>query len=116
MSQGVLCQKIRFLGQKLWPLAGEHTDRQTEVLITKDLIRLPGQNFPFRNPEILKSSLFKERSNLGHFISRKFRKRQVTWLYVKIWLDAESSVGVWLLNGLEANRPFLNVMYLKKIV
>ena len=39
MSQGVLCQKIRFLGQKLWPLAGEqtetHTDTQTEVLITE---------------------------------------------------------------------------------
>jgi len=29
MSQGVLCQKIRFLGQKLWPVACEQTDRQT---------------------------------------------------------------------------------------
>ena len=29
MSQGVLCQKIRFLGQKLWPVAGEHTDTHT---------------------------------------------------------------------------------------
>ena len=27
MSQWVLCQKIRFLGQKLWPVAGEHTER-----------------------------------------------------------------------------------------
>ena len=37
MSQGVLCQKIRFLGQKLWPLAGEQTDThaQTEVSITE---------------------------------------------------------------------------------
>jgi len=30
MSQGVLCQKIRFLGQKLWPVACEHTDKQTD--------------------------------------------------------------------------------------
>ena len=29
MSQGVLCQKNRFLGKKLWPLACEHTDRHT---------------------------------------------------------------------------------------
>ena len=27
MSQGVLCQKIRFLGQKLWPVACEQTHR-----------------------------------------------------------------------------------------
>ena len=34
MSKGVLCQKIRFLGKKkTWPVAGEHTDRHTEVLI-----------------------------------------------------------------------------------
>ena len=37
MSQGVLFQKIRFLGQKPWPVAGEHTHththRHTEVLI-----------------------------------------------------------------------------------
>ena len=43
MSQGVLCQKIRFLGQKLWPLAGEQTDIQTEthteISITEDTIR-----------------------------------------------------------------------------
>ena len=41
MSQGVLCQKIRFLGQKLWPLAGEQTDRHThtEISITEDTIR-----------------------------------------------------------------------------
>ena len=29
MSQGVLCQKIRFLGQKLGPVACGQTDRQT---------------------------------------------------------------------------------------
>ena len=29
MSQGVLCQKIRFLGQKLWPVAREQTDTHT---------------------------------------------------------------------------------------
>ena len=29
MSQGVLCQKIRFLGQKLWPVACGQTDKQT---------------------------------------------------------------------------------------
>ncbi len=39
MSQGVLCQKIRFLGQKLWPVAREQTDTQTEVLITEYPIR-----------------------------------------------------------------------------
>ena len=39
MSQGVLCQKIRFLGQKLWPLAGEQTHTQTEISITEDTIR-----------------------------------------------------------------------------
>ena len=27
MSQGVLCQKIMLLGQKLWPAARENTDR-----------------------------------------------------------------------------------------
>ena len=31
MSQGVLCQKIRFLGQKLWPVAREQTDRHTHT-------------------------------------------------------------------------------------
>ena len=30
MSQGVLCQKIRFLGQKLWPVACGQTDKQTD--------------------------------------------------------------------------------------
>ena len=39
MSQGVLCQKIRFLGQKLWPVACEHTHRHTEVLIPEYPIR-----------------------------------------------------------------------------
>ena len=39
MSQGVLCQKIRFLGQKLWPVACEHTDTQTQVLTTENPIR-----------------------------------------------------------------------------
>ena len=39
MSQGVLCQKIRFLGQKLWPVACEQTDTQTEVLKTENPIR-----------------------------------------------------------------------------
>ena len=47
MSQGVLCQKIRFLGQKLWPVArsqthrqtDRHTDTQTEVLKNRDPIR-----------------------------------------------------------------------------
>ena len=35
MSQWVLCPKIRLLGKKLWPVAREQTDRQTEVLITE---------------------------------------------------------------------------------
>ena len=37
MSQGVLCQKNRFLGQKLWPVARvqTHTQTHTEVLITE---------------------------------------------------------------------------------
>ena len=35
MSQEVLCQKIRFLGQKLWPVACRQTDTHTEVLITE---------------------------------------------------------------------------------
>ena len=42
MSQGVLCQKIRFLGQKLWPVAckhtHKHTHRHTEVLTTENPI------------------------------------------------------------------------------
>ena len=42
MSQGVLCHKVRFLGQKLLPLAGEQTHRQTdtytEISITEDTI------------------------------------------------------------------------------
>ena len=29
MSQGVLCQKITFLGQKLWPVACEQTHKHT---------------------------------------------------------------------------------------
>ena len=39
MSQEVLFQKIRFLGQKLWPLAGEQTHTHTEISITEDTIR-----------------------------------------------------------------------------
>ena len=35
MSQGVLCQKIRFLGQNLWPVACGQTHRHTEVLTTE---------------------------------------------------------------------------------
>ena len=31
MSQGVLNQKIRFLAQKMWPLACEQTDRQSDL-------------------------------------------------------------------------------------
>ena len=31
MFQGTLMQKIRFLGQKLWPVAREQKDRQTEI-------------------------------------------------------------------------------------
>ena len=30
MSQGVLNQKIRFLAQKMWPVAREQTDRESE--------------------------------------------------------------------------------------
>ena len=30
MSQGVLNQKIRFLAQKMWPVAREQTDRRTD--------------------------------------------------------------------------------------
>ena len=41
--EGVLCQKIRFLGQKLWPVARLQTHRQThthtEVLTTENPIR-----------------------------------------------------------------------------
>ena len=39
MSQGVLCQKNRFLGQKLWPVACGQTDTHIEVLITEYPIR-----------------------------------------------------------------------------
>ena len=35
MSQGVLCQKIRFLCQKLWPVACEHTDTHTQGVLAK---------------------------------------------------------------------------------
>ena len=31
MSQGVLCQKIRFLGQKLWPVACEQKHKHTDT-------------------------------------------------------------------------------------
>ena len=34
-SQGALSQKIRSLGQKLWPVACEHTDTQTHTQTTK---------------------------------------------------------------------------------
>ena len=39
MSKWVLCQKIWFLDQKLWPVACEHTHRQTQVLTTENPIR-----------------------------------------------------------------------------
>ena len=56
MSQGVLCQKIRFLGQKLWPLAGEQTHTQTHR----------GFNYwvPYQGFSISSFCLWYERSNI----------------------------------------------------
>ena len=56
MSQGVLCQKIRFLGQKLWPVACGQTDRQTNMRMeTEYLSRLSLSSF----------CLWFERSNIA---------------------------------------------------
>ena len=45
MSQGSFNPKIRFLGQKVWPVARRQTDGQTDEVITEDT--LSGfQDFP----------------------------------------------------------------------
>ena len=44
MSQGSLNPKIRFLGQKVWPVARSHTDRHTDRQ-TEWLLRAPFQGF-----------------------------------------------------------------------
>ena len=61
MSQGVLCQKIRFLGQKPWPVAGEHTDTDTQTHRHTDRGFNPW--VPYQGFSISSFCLWYERSN-----------------------------------------------------
>ena len=45
MSQGSFNPKIRFLGQKVCPVARRQTDRQTDEVITEDTLS-GSQDFP----------------------------------------------------------------------
>ena len=50
MFQGTLMQKIRFLGQKLWPVAREQKDRQRYIVKNKTFVdQCPAKNQNFQN-------------------------------------------------------------------
>ena len=45
MSQGSFSPKIRFIGQKMWPITRAHTDRHTDRQTRKWIQRTPFQGF-----------------------------------------------------------------------
>ena len=59
MSQGSFNPKIRFLGQKVCPVARGHTDRQTDTKVTTVGTLLGFQKF-FLQP------IIKDRPNMGY--------------------------------------------------
>ena len=73
MSQGVLYQKIRFLGKKPWPVAGEHTHRHTDTQTHR------GFNpwVPYQGFSISSFCLWYERSKKGYILDRSYQRQKL---------------------------------------
>ena len=112
MSQGVLCQKIRFLGQKPWPVAGEHTDRHTHTH--------RGFNYwvPYQGFSISSFCLWYERSNNSwHQWFLVTEGNLLLWCFpqeLKIHSENEKEVINAEVNGKEARQTCVDERVVKQ--